>query len=138
MLYKPVVFRIDGGLPPEAKRLMEDFRLAVNCAVRACLRRLMMKAENQAYKLDRVNGVVDLPIKAGCHVTLKLALSDYHRRYLDDPPLSLDSLTLLPDKVIVAFRKGAPKPYDPERGARPEPNGMSHLAGVSLQSTTRL
>jgi hypothetical protein len=35
-------------------------------------KRLMMKAENQAYKLDRKEGVVDLPVRAGLHVKLKL------------------------------------------------------------------
>ncbi|MBN1678062.1 MAG: transposase, partial [Candidatus Thermoplasmatota archaeon] len=75
--------------------------------------RLMMKAENQAYKLDRENGVIDLPIKARQHVMLKLVVSRYHRRYLDNPSLSLGSLTVLPDRVIVAFRKEAHKPYAP-------------------------
>jgi len=77
------------------------------------VRRLFMKAENQAYKLDRENGIIDLPIMAGLHIHLRLDMSDYHRRYLDDESLSLGSLTLLPDKVIVTIRKHAPKPYAP-------------------------
>ncbi len=188
MLYRAVVFRIDGELPSEAKLLMEDFRLAVNCAVRAGLhakvsskyalskllykdfrqdhpgmysqhlvcsfevagsvlknlrrrwnrggachvpyvRRLMMKAENQAFAFDRVNGVVDLPIKARCHVKLKLVLSEYHRRYLDDPSLSLGSLTLLPDRVIISFRKGEPRPDEPETAISLDTNERS-LDGV--------
>jgi len=173
MLVKGVVFRLDDELPPEARFLLQDFRLAVNNAVRAGLqaratsrnalvrlaykdfrkehpkmysqhlvsafgvagsllknhrrrvrggnagrvpyvRRLFMKAENQAYKLDRENGAIDLPIRAGCHVTLKLVLSDYHRAYLGDQSYSLGSLTLFPDRTIVAFRREAPKPYVPE------------------------
>src|SRR4030042_209302 len=39
------------------------------------LKRLMMKTENQAYKLDRERGVIDLPIRAGCHIDLKLVVS---------------------------------------------------------------
>jgi len=78
------------------------------------VKRLMMKAENQAYKLDRRSGVIDLPIRAGCHVELRLVVSQYHRKYLDDMSLSLGSLTVLPDRVIVAFRKDAPKPYVPD------------------------
>ncbi len=191
MLHKAVVFLIDGKLPSEAKFLMEDFRLAVNRAVRAGLqakvssryalvkllykdfrqdhpgmyakhlvcsfevagsvlknlrrrlnrggpcrvpyvKRLMMKAENQAYKLDRVNGIVDLPIKAGCHVKLKLVLSDYHRRYLNDPSLSLGSLTLIPDKVIIAFRKGERRPYEPETAISLDTNERS-LDGVFVK-----
>jgi len=173
MPVRGVAFRLASELPPEALSLLQDFRLAVNEAVRAGLqarstsrnslvklaykdfrkehpmmysqhlvcsfevaanvlrnhrrsvregracavpyvRRLMMKAENQAYKLDRENGIVDLPIRAGLHVRLRLVVSRYHRRYLDDPSLSLGSLTLLPDRVIIAFRKGTPKPYVPE------------------------
>jgi putative transposase len=173
MLVKGVVFQLDSELPPEAKALLHDFRLATNCAIRAGLQarvtsrnalakvayrdfrgdfpnmyakhlvssfevaasalknhrrrcrsgtearipyvsRLMMKAENQAYKLDREDGVIDLPIKARQHVKLRLVVSRYHRRYLDDSSLSLGSLIVLPDRVIVAFRKEAPKPYAPQ------------------------
>ena len=170
MLVRSLVFRLKDPLPNDAKFLMEDFRLAVNNAIRFGLqtgatsrnslntlaykdfrkehpgmcaqhlvsafevagsilknhrrrlrkklpaqipfvRRLFMKAENQAYKLDRVNGILDLPIRAGCHVKLRLVMSEYHRKYLDDESLSLGSMTLLPDKVIVTIRKHAPKPY---------------------------
>jgi IS605 OrfB family transposase len=173
MLIKGAVFRLDTDLPSEAKFLLEDFRLAVNNAIRAGLqarvtsrnalsriaykdfrqehpkmysqhlvsafevaggvlrthrrrirkgvackvpyvKRLMMKAENQAYKLDRESGTIDLPIRAGCHVKLNLVVSQYHRKYLDDPTLSLGSLTILPDRVIIVFRKDAPAPYAPE------------------------
>jgi putative transposase len=77
------------------------------------VKRLMMKAENQAYKLDRKEGIVDLPVRAGLHIKFKLVVSRYHRRYLDDEAYSLGSLTLLPDKVIIAFRKTLPNPYAP-------------------------
>ena len=191
MLVKGVAFHLESGLPPEARFLLEDFRLAVNNAIRVGLqthttsrnalirlaygdfrenhpkmyaqhlvsafgvaagvlknyrrrvrmssahrvpyvKRLMMKAENQAYKLDRENGVIDLPIRAGCHVHLKLVLSRYHRKYLDDATLSLGSLTVLPDRVIVAFRKEAPKPYDPESALLLDTNERS-LDGVFVQ-----
>jgi len=170
MLVCSLVFRLEEPLPNDAKFLMEDFRLAVNKAIRlgihstvtsrfalsklaykdlrkehpnmysqhlVCafevagsilknhrrrlrkglpaqipfVRRLFMKAENQAYKLDRENGIIDLPIRAGCHVKLRLVMSEYHRKYLDDESLSLGSLTLLPDRVVVTIRKHAPKPY---------------------------
>ncbi len=51
--------------------------------------------------------MIDLPIRAGRHVELKLVVSRYHRRYLDDLGLPLGSLTLLPDRAIVAFRREA-------------------------------
>jgi len=191
MLVKGVVFYLESDLPSEAKFLHEDFRLAVNNAIRAGLqarvtsrnalvkiaykdfreqhprmyakhlvsafevagsvlknhrrrvrkgvtcrtpfvKRLMMKAENQAYKLDRESGVIDLPIRAGCHVELRLVVSQYHRRYLDDTALTLGSLTVLPDRVIVAFRKDAPKPFVPESALSLDTNERS-LDGVFVE-----
>jgi len=191
MLVKGVAFRLESGIPSEAKSLLEDFRLAVNNAIRAGLqarvtsrnalckvaykdfreqhprmyakhlvsafevagsvlknhrrrvrkgvacripyvKRLMMKAENQAYKLDRKSGVIELPIRAGCHVELRLVVSQYHRKYLDDMSLSLGSLTVLPDRVIVAFRKDAPKPFVPESVLSLDTNERS-LDGVFVE-----
>ena len=191
MLVKGVIFYLESDLPSEAKLLLEDFRLAVNNAIRAGLqarvtsrnalvkiaykgfrqehprmysqhlvsafevagsvlknhrkrfwkgvtvrtpfvKRLMMKAENQAYKLDRKSGVIDLPIRAGCHVELKLVVSEYHRKYLDDITLSIGSLTVLPNRVIVAFRKDAPKPYTPDSVISLDTNERS-LDGVFLE-----
>ena len=192
MLIKGIVFRLDTDLPSEAKLLLEDFRSAVNNAIRAGIqarvtsrnalvriaykdfrqdhpkmfaqhlvsafevaggvlksyrrrvrkgvackvpyvKRLMMKAENQAYKLDRESGTIDLPIRAGCHVRLKLVVSQYHRKYLEDMTLSLGSLTILPDRVIVAFRKSAPAPYTPESILSLDTNERS-LDGVFVGS----
>ncbi|MBU0684414.1 MAG: IS200/IS605 family accessory protein TnpB-related protein [Candidatus Thermoplasmatota archaeon] len=194
MLVKGVVFRLDKEIPSEAKILLEDFRLAVNSAIReglqarvtsrnaltriaykdlrkryprmysqhlasafevaggvlknyrrrvrkggACnipyVKRLMMKAENQAYKLDRQSGTIDLPIMAGCHIGLKLVVSQYHRKFLDDSTLSLGSLTLLPDRVIVAFRKGATAPYTSESALSLDTNERS-LDGVFIDSAS--
>ena len=191
MLVKGVAFYLDSELPLEARSLLEDFRLAVNNAIRAGLqarvtsrnalvkiaykdfreqhprmyaqhlvsafevagsvlknhrrrvrkgvtcsipyvKRLIMKAENQAYKLNRKSGIIDLPIRAGCHVELRLVVSQYHRKYLDDMTLSLGSLTVLPDRVIVAFRKDAPKPYAPESALSLDTNERS-LDGVFVE-----
>jgi putative transposase len=96
------------------------------------VKRLMMKAENQAYRLDRKSGVIDLPIRAGCHVELGLIVSQYHRKYLDDMALSLGSLTILPDRVIVAFRKDVPKQFVPESALSLDTNERS-LDGVFVQ-----
>jgi len=194
MSVRSAVFYLDDHLAPEARFLMEDFRLATNGLIRAGLqarvtsrnalcklvykdsrveypglyakhlvsafgvaagilkshrrrlrkfgtepvvrppyvKRLMMKAENQAYKLDRKDGVIDLPVRAGLHVELKLVVSQYHRRYLDDEAWSLGSLTLLPDKVIVAFRRIPPKPYAPRSVLSLDTNERS-LDGVFLR-----
>jgi len=186
-----VIFFLDSRLPADAKLLLEDFRMAVNEAIRAGLharatsknalcrlaykafriehpgmysqhvvssfevaasvlknyrrrirlgttsrvpyvKRLMMKAENQAYKLDRESGIIDLPIRAGRHVRLQLILSRYHRRYLDDKSFSLSSLTVLPDRVIVAFKKEAPKPFVPQTVLSLDTNERS-LDGAILE-----
>jgi putative transposase len=188
MLVKAVSFGLEGELPVQVKFLLEDFRLAVNSAIRAGLqtratsryalqklvykdfrtehpgmyaqhlvsvfevaasvlknhrrkvrkgeadrvpyvKRLFMKTENQAYKLDRERGVVDLPIRAGCHVELRLVLSEYHRSFLDDPSYSLGSLTLFPDRVVIAFRKTETRPYVPETVVSLDTNERS-LDGV--------
>ncbi|OGS55799.1 MAG: hypothetical protein A3K60_04135 [Euryarchaeota archaeon RBG_19FT_COMBO_56_21] len=63
---------------------------------------------------------------------LKLVVSQYHRKYLDDATLSLGSLTVLPDRVIVAFRKETPKPYAPDSIISLDTNEGS-LDGVCLQ-----
>jgi putative transposase len=94
--------------------------------------RSMMKAENQAYKLDRECGTIDLPIRAGCHVKLCLVVSQYHRKYLDDTTLTLGSLTLLPDRVIIAFRKETPKTYIPSSALSLDTNERS-LDGVFVK-----
>jgi len=96
------------------------------------VRRLFMKAENQAYKLDRENGVIDLPIMAGCHVRLKLVLSDYNRGFLDNHSYSLGSLTLTSDRAVIAFRKEAPKPYVPDSVLSLDTNERS-LDGVFVR-----
>ena len=191
MLVRGIAFYLDSDLPSDAKFLLEDFRLAVNNAIRAGLqarvtsrntlcmiayrdfreqhprmyaqhlvsafevagsvlknhrkrvrklvtwripyvKRLMMKAENQAYKLNRKTGIIDLPIRAGCHVELKLIVSQYHRKYLDDMTLSLGSLTVLPDRVVVAFRKDAPKPYAPDSVISLDTNERS-LDGIFVE-----
>ncbi len=73
--------------------------------------------------------MVDLPIRAGCHVELRLVLSEYHRGFLDDPSYSLGSLTLFPDRVVIAFRKTEPRPYVPESVVSLDTNERS-LDGV--------
>ncbi|MCJ2533558.1 MAG: zinc ribbon domain-containing protein, partial [Candidatus Thermoplasmatota archaeon] len=77
------------------------------------VKRLTMKAENQAYKLDRENGVIDLPIRARCHV-------------------KLGSLTLLQDRVLICFRREAPKPYVAESALSLDTNERS-LDGIFVK-----
>jgi len=78
------------------------------------LRRLMLKAENQSYWLDRETGRIRIPIRRTEGLQLSLPLSEWHRSILGDPSWGLGSLTVVPGKIIVVVRKEAPKPFEPE------------------------
>jgi putative transposase len=78
------------------------------------LRRLLLKAENQSYRLDRETGRLRIPIRGTEGLQFHLPLSEWHRSILGDPSWCLGSLTVVPGKVIVVVRKEAPKPYEPE------------------------
>ncbi len=191
MIVKAVSFRLEDELPAQVRFLLEDFRLAVNTAIRVGLQtratsryalhklaykdfrvehpsmyaqhlvsvfeiaanvlkthrrnvrkgkggrtpyvnQLFMKTVNQAYKLDRTKGVVNLPIRAGCHVELRLVLSEYHMSFLDNTSYSLGSLTLFPNRVIIAFRKTEPRLYAPESVVSLDTNERS-LDGVFIR-----
>jgi IS605 OrfB family transposase len=78
------------------------------------IRRLLLKAENQSYRLDRETGRLRIPIRGTEGVQLHLPLSEWHRSILGDLSWGLGSLTIVPGKIIVVVRKEAPKPYEPE------------------------
>ena len=61
------------------------------------LRRPMLKAENQSYRLDRTTGRLRIPIRGTEGVQLTLPLSAWHRSILSDPSWTLGSLTVTPD-----------------------------------------
>ena len=77
------------------------------------LRRLMLKAENQSYWLDRETGRLRIPIRGTEGVQLHLPLSEWHRSFLGNPSWGLGSLTVVPDKIILVVRKDAPTTYVP-------------------------
>jgi IS605 OrfB family transposase len=77
------------------------------------MRRLMLKAENQSYRLDREAGRLRIPIRGTKAVQLDLPLSDWHRSFLNDSSWGLGSLTIVPGKIIIAVRKEAPTRYEP-------------------------
>ncbi len=77
------------------------------------VKRLMLKAENQSYHLDRESGLLDLPIRAGERVRIQLPISNLHRSFLSDRSWGLGSLTLVPGKVVITIRKTLPHPFTP-------------------------
>ncbi|TLZ73524.1 MAG: IS200/IS605 family element transposase accessory protein TnpB [Methanobacteriota archaeon] len=78
------------------------------------IRRLLLKAENQSYRLDRETGRLRIPIRGTEGVQLHLPLSEWHRAILGDSSWGLGSLTVVPGKIIVVVRKEAPQPYEPQ------------------------
>ena len=78
------------------------------------IRRLLLKAENQSYRLDRETGRLRIPIRGTEGVQLQLPLSEWHRSFLSDLRWCLGSLTVIPGKIILVVRREAPKAYEPE------------------------
>ncbi len=93
------------------------------------MRRLMLKAENQSYRLDRETGRLRIPVRGTEGVQLHLPLSEWHGSFLSDPAWGLGSLTVVPGKIILVVRKEAPKAYEPERAIALDTNEDS-LDGV--------
>src|SRR2546426_12671510 len=94
------------------------------------MRKLMLKAENQSYRLDRETGRLRIPIRGTEGVQLQLPVSKWHRSYLSDPSWTLGSLSLVPGKVIFVVRKEAPRTYNPEGAIALDTNEDS-LDGVA-------
>jgi IS605 OrfB family transposase len=96
------------------------------------LRRLLLKAENQSYRLDWATGRLRIPIRRGEHVGLDLPLSEWHRSILADPSWALGSLTVTPERIVVVVRKEAPEPYEPVAAIALDTNEAS-LDGVAVE-----
>ena len=95
------------------------------------LRRPMLKAENQSYRLDRETGRLRIPIRRTEGVQLVLPLSAWHRSILEDASWGLGSLTVTPDRIVVVVRKAAPDPYAPQAAIALDTNESS-LDGVAV------
>ena len=95
------------------KNYRKRLRSAHRCKI-PFVKRLIMTADNQRYKLDRKTGLLDIPIRAGVHIKIQLPMSDYAQKYFGDESLSLGSLTITPNKIVIAVRKADIKPYEPE------------------------
>jgi putative transposase len=108
--YIPSAFEVAlGVLKAHRRRLKRRKRSSV-----PYMRRLMLKAENQSYRLDRETGRLRIPVRGTEGVHLLLPLSDWHRSFLSNPAWTLGSLTVVPGKIILVVRREAPKAYEPE------------------------
>ncbi len=102
------------------------------------LRRLLLKAENQSYWIDRESGRVRIPIRRTEGVQLQLPLSDWHRSFLSDPSWGLGSLTVVPGKIILVIRKEAPRAFEPVSAIALDTNEDSLDGIVASREEARL
>ena len=108
--YIPSAFEVAlGVLKVYRRRMRKGKRSSV-----PFMRRLMLKAENQSYRLDRETGRLRIPIRGTEGVQLYLPLSEWHRSFLADSTWGLGSLTVIPGKIVLVVRKDAPRTYEPE------------------------
>ncbi len=123
--YIPSAFEVAlAGLKAHRRRVRKGKRSSI-----PFLRRLLLKAENQSYWLDRETGRLRIPIRGTEGVQLHLPLAEWHRSILGDSSWGLGSLTVVPGKIIVVVRKEAPKPYEPQ-GAMALDTNEDSLDGV--------
>src|SRR3990170_3846418 len=124
--YIPSAFEIAlSVLKAHRKRLRRGRRTSV-----PFMRRLMLRAENQSYRLDRETGRLRIPIRGAEGVEFDLPVSDWHRSYLSDASWGLGSLTVTPNRIVVVVRRGAPKPFEPMAAIALDTNETS-LDGVA-------
>jgi putative transposase len=74
----------------------------------------VLKAENQSYRLDTRTGRLRLPIRSGEHIEIDLALSVWHRKFLEDSSWRLGSVTVTPSRVVLAVRKNNSVRLEPQ------------------------
>ena len=107
--YIPSAFEVAlGVLKAHRRRLVRKKRSSV-----PYVRKLMLKAENQSYRLDRETGRLRIPIQGTEGVQVHLPLSGWHRSFLSDSSWTLGSLTVVPGRIILVVRKEMQKTYEP-------------------------
>ncbi len=107
--YIPSAFEVAlGVLKAHRRRMRKGKKTSI-----PYVRRLLLKAENQSYTLDRETGRLRIPVRGTEGVQLMLRLSDWHRSFLSDSSWSLGSLTVTPARIVVVVRKDTPQRYEP-------------------------
>ena len=124
--YIPSAFGVALGLLKAYRRRMRRGRTTKV----PYLHRLILKAENQSYRLDRDTGRIRIPIRGTEGIQFDLPLSTWHRSILQDSSWGLGSLTVSSGRIIVAVRRGAPDPYEPVGAVALDANESS-LDGVA-------
>jgi putative transposase len=101
------------------------------------MRKLMLRADNQSYSLDRDTGRIRIPIRGTEGVQIQLPLSDWHRSILRDSSWELGSVSVIPGKIIVVVRQEAPVPFEPHGAIALDTNEDS-LDGVVAEGASAL
>lgn len=99
------------------------------------VKRLFLRTENQAYQLNRTTGHLRIPLgsaRVGGAARIDLPLSQWHRRFLEDPAWRLGCLTVTPSRILLAVRREAPPVYAAESGLALDTNEDA-LDGVLAQ-----
>ncbi len=95
------------------------------------VRRLFLKAGNDAYWFDRETGRLRIPVRGTEGVQLMVPLSEWHRRFLSDASWSLGSLIVKPDRIVLALRRAAPDRFQPASAIALDTNEES-LDGITV------
>jgi len=69
------------------------------------VKKLMLKVDNQAYKLE--GDVLRIPRAPREFIELKLKIRDYHKQFLEDSSLHRGSVVVTPNMAIISFSKEA-------------------------------
>ena len=75
-----------------------------NCKRVPCVKRPFLILDNQSYRLKHL--LLRIPVTSRRYIFLTLQGSRYHLSYIDDPNLKRGSVTITPEKVVIAYSKG--------------------------------
>src|SRR3989442_12766040 len=99
-----------------ALRILKTYRRRLKQGKTASVpyvRKPVLVAENQSYRLDRATGRVGIPIPGTEGGQLGLPLSEGHRAILEEPGLGLGSFIGVPGGGGLAVRRTFPRGYEP-------------------------
>jgi hypothetical protein len=97
------------------------------------LRRPFLRADDSTFHFDPVSGKLRLSLRRAEWASVTAVVSEYHRRVLADPTLTIKQLHLTSDRMILILEKAVPAPYAPTALLALDTNEGS-LDGVTVGS----
>jgi hypothetical protein len=97
------------------------------------VRRPFLRADDSTFHFDATSGKLRLPLRRGEWASSTAEVSDYHRRVLADPTLTVKQLHLTSDRMVLILEKAVPAPYAPTSLLALDTNEGS-LDGVTVGS----